>query len=109
MEHPTRRSPQDEERVRWQEPQIVERGIDQTRMVLEDGWTDSPEFSFWSSVIPAPDPIGGVKPSTTDCRTYAGTVKPVSSCTQATSSIWLARVSTTQKLHRALPRVYRGR
>jgi hypothetical protein len=34
------------ERVRWQEPQIVERGIDQTRMVLEDGWTDSPEFSF---------------------------------------------------------------
>lgn len=34
------------ERVRWREPQIVERGIDQTRMVLEDGWTDSPEFSF---------------------------------------------------------------
>ena len=34
------------ERVRWGEPQIVERGIDQTRMVLEDGWADSPEFSF---------------------------------------------------------------
>lgn len=34
------------ERVRWQEPLIVERGIDQTRMVLDDGCADSPEFSF---------------------------------------------------------------
>ena len=34
------------QRVRWREPVIVERGIDQTRMVLEDGATDSPEFSF---------------------------------------------------------------
>ena len=34
------------ERVRWQEPLIVERGIDQTRMVLDDGSADSPEFSF---------------------------------------------------------------
>lgn len=34
------------QRVRWQDPLIVERGIDQTRMVLEDSWADSPEFSF---------------------------------------------------------------
>ncbi len=34
------------ERVRWQEPLITERGIDQTRMVFEDGYADSPEFSF---------------------------------------------------------------
>ncbi len=35
-----------QQRVRWQEPAIVERGIDQTRLALEDGWGDSPEFSF---------------------------------------------------------------
>lgn len=35
-----------EERVRWREPLMLEREIDQTRMVLEDGRTDSPEFSF---------------------------------------------------------------
>lgn len=34
------------QRVQWQEPPIVERGIDQTRMAFEDGWADSPEFSF---------------------------------------------------------------
>jgi len=34
------------QRVRWGEPLIVERGIDQTQMVLEDGASDSPEFSF---------------------------------------------------------------
>ncbi|MEG5138940.1 metallophosphoesterase [Microcoleus sp. A6-C6] len=34
------------ERVRWQEQAIVDRGIDQTRMVLDDRTTDSPEFSF---------------------------------------------------------------
>ncbi|MBV9389553.1 MAG: metallophosphoesterase [Chroococcidiopsidaceae cyanobacterium CP_BM_ER_R8_30] len=34
------------ERVRWQEPLIAERGIDQTRIVFKDGWTDSSEFSF---------------------------------------------------------------
>src|SRR4028119_929217 len=34
------------ERVRWQEPSLVERGIDQTRMVLDDSVSDSPEFSF---------------------------------------------------------------
>jgi len=34
------------ERVQWRSPLIVERGIDQTRMVIEDGWADSPEFSF---------------------------------------------------------------
>jgi len=33
------------ERVRWRDSSIVERGIDQTRMVLDDG-ADSPEFSF---------------------------------------------------------------
>jgi len=34
------------QRVRWQEPLIIERGIDQTRLVFEDSWGDSPEFSF---------------------------------------------------------------
>lgn len=34
------------ERVRWQEPLIVDQGIDQTRMVFEDGYADNPEFSF---------------------------------------------------------------
>src|SRR5919202_4911225 len=34
------------QRVRWQEPLIVERGIDQTRMVFDDRISDSPEFSF---------------------------------------------------------------
>ncbi|HEY9873415.1 MAG TPA: metallophosphoesterase, partial [Candidatus Obscuribacterales bacterium] len=34
------------QRVRWQDPLIAERGIDQTRMVLSDGSADSPEFSF---------------------------------------------------------------
>ncbi len=34
------------ERVRWRESLIVERGIDQTRMVFEDNWADNPEFSF---------------------------------------------------------------
>ncbi|MBD1926215.1 metallophosphoesterase [Trichocoleus sp. FACHB-90] len=33
------------ERVRWRDSSILERGIDQTRMVLDDG-ADSPEFSF---------------------------------------------------------------
>jgi len=34
------------QRVRWQEPLIVERGIDQTQMAFAEGWADSPEFSF---------------------------------------------------------------
>ncbi|MEH2334648.1 metallophosphoesterase family protein [Nostoc sp.] len=34
------------QRVRWQDPLIVERNIDQTRLVLEDGQADNPEFSF---------------------------------------------------------------
>ncbi|MBN3876347.1 MULTISPECIES: metallophosphoesterase family protein [unclassified Nostoc] len=34
------------QRVRWQDPLIVERDIDQTRLVLEDGQTDNSEFSF---------------------------------------------------------------
>ncbi|MEH1932702.1 MAG: metallophosphoesterase [Nostoc sp.] len=34
------------QRVRWQDPLIVERNIDQTRLVLEDGHTDNSEFSF---------------------------------------------------------------
>ncbi|MBG1264086.1 metallophosphoesterase [Nostoc commune] len=34
------------QRVRWQDPLIAERNIDQTRMVLEDGQTDNSEFSF---------------------------------------------------------------
>jgi 3',5'-cyclic AMP phosphodiesterase CpdA len=34
------------QRVRWQESALVDRGIDQTRLVLEDGKPDTPEFSF---------------------------------------------------------------
>ncbi len=34
------------ERVRWQHPSIVARGIDQTSMVLDDGKDGEPEFSF---------------------------------------------------------------
>ncbi|WP_026082392.1 metallophosphoesterase family protein [Mastigocladopsis repens] len=34
------------QRVRWQDPVIVERGIDQTQLVLDDGSSDDPEFSF---------------------------------------------------------------
>ncbi|ARV60938.1 metallophosphoesterase [Nostocales cyanobacterium HT-58-2] len=34
------------QRVRWQDPVILERGIDQTRLVLDDGGSDDPEFSF---------------------------------------------------------------
>jgi hypothetical protein len=34
------------ERVRWQDPVIQQRGIDQTRLVLEDSRADNPEFSF---------------------------------------------------------------
>ncbi len=35
-----------EERVRWQASAIVDRGIDQTRLVLADEREDTPEFSF---------------------------------------------------------------
>ena len=35
-----------EERVRWQADAIVDRGIDQTRLVLADGQEDHSEFSF---------------------------------------------------------------
>jgi hypothetical protein len=35
-----------EQRVRWQEPAIRDRGIDQTCLVLDDGQEDNPEFSF---------------------------------------------------------------
>ena len=34
------------QRVRWQHESIVQRGIDQTSMVLDDGKEDSEEFSF---------------------------------------------------------------
>jgi hypothetical protein len=34
------------ERVRWRHPSVVSRGIDQTCMVLDDGNSNSPEFSF---------------------------------------------------------------
>lgn len=34
------------QRVRWQDPIIVERGIDQTRLMLDDTQADNPEFSF---------------------------------------------------------------
>lgn len=34
------------QRVKWQDPIIVERGIDQTRLTIDDGTADNPEFSF---------------------------------------------------------------
>jgi len=34
------------QRVRWQDPAILEQSIDQTRLVLDDGGSDDPEFSF---------------------------------------------------------------
>ncbi|HZG37470.1 MAG TPA: metallophosphoesterase [Nodosilinea sp.] len=35
-----------QQRVRWQHRQLVERGIDQTRVVLDDGGADDEAFSF---------------------------------------------------------------
>jgi 3',5'-cyclic AMP phosphodiesterase CpdA len=35
-----------EQRVRWHDPAIVQRGIDQTRLSLDDGQDDCEEFSF---------------------------------------------------------------
>jgi 3',5'-cyclic AMP phosphodiesterase CpdA len=34
------------ERVRWQEKSIADRAIDQTKIILDDGVPDNPEFSF---------------------------------------------------------------
>jgi hypothetical protein len=34
------------QRVRWQDPVLVQRGIDQTSLVLDDERDDNPEFSF---------------------------------------------------------------
>ena len=34
------------QRVRWQDPIIVDRRIDQTQLVIDDGQEDRPEFSF---------------------------------------------------------------
>ncbi|OCQ99792.1 metallophosphoesterase [Nostoc sp. MBR 210] len=34
------------QRVRWEDPLIQRRGIDQTQLMLEDGQADNPEFSF---------------------------------------------------------------
>ncbi|NJO71052.1 MAG: metallophosphoesterase [Oscillatoriales cyanobacterium RM1_1_9] len=33
-------------RVRWQEQSICQRGIDQTQLVIDDGYADNPAFSF---------------------------------------------------------------
>ncbi|WP_035992604.1 metallophosphoesterase family protein [Leptolyngbya sp. KIOST-1] len=35
-----------EQRVRWQHAQVVERGIDQTRLVIDEGGADDDAFSF---------------------------------------------------------------
>ncbi|MGB3135262.1 MAG: metallophosphoesterase, partial [Nodosilinea sp.] len=35
-----------QQRVRWQHPQVIERGVDQTRLVIEDGGADDETFSF---------------------------------------------------------------
>ncbi len=50
------------ERVRWRDPLIVERGIDQTRIVFEDGWADSPDFSFLVVGDSGAGPQGGHNP-----------------------------------------------
>lgn len=34
------------ERVRWGDPLINERGIDRTRMIIDDGYAEDPDFSF---------------------------------------------------------------
>ncbi|MBD2058778.1 metallophosphoesterase [Oculatella sp. FACHB-28] len=34
------------QRVRWRSPQIMQRGIDQTRMVFSEDWENEPDFSF---------------------------------------------------------------
>jgi len=34
------------QRVQWQDPAILQRGIDQTRFVFAEDWADDPEFSF---------------------------------------------------------------
>lgn len=34
------------QRVRWREPSIIKRSIDQTRLVIDDGISDTPDFSF---------------------------------------------------------------
>ncbi|MEP0871307.1 metallophosphoesterase [Trichocoleus desertorum AS-A10] len=35
-----------QQRVRWQDPLVLERGIDQTRLVIEDGGAEDTDFSF---------------------------------------------------------------
>ncbi|WP_016871554.1 hypothetical protein [Fischerella thermalis] len=34
------------QRVKWQDPLVVQRGIDQTRLMLDDGRDEESEFSF---------------------------------------------------------------
>nr|MCU0538096.1 metallophosphoesterase [Hydrococcus sp. Prado102] len=34
------------QRVRWNAPEFIERGIDRTRLVVDDGTSESAEFSF---------------------------------------------------------------
>jgi len=35
-----------QQRIRWRQPTLVERNIDQTELVIDDGDADNPEFSF---------------------------------------------------------------
>lgn len=35
------------QRVKWQDPLVVQRSIDQTRLILDDGRDEEPEFSFF--------------------------------------------------------------
>ena len=35
-----------QQRVRWQDPLVLERGIDQTRLAIADGGSEDTEFSF---------------------------------------------------------------
>jgi hypothetical protein len=35
------------QRVKWQDPLVVQRSIDQTRLILDDGRDEEPKFSFF--------------------------------------------------------------
>jgi len=58
--------------MRWQEPLIVEQGIDQTRM-FEDGYADSPEFSFLVVGDSGSGSPSRIQPSTTTANKWYNT------------------------------------
>lgn len=50
------------QRVRWHNPLMIERGIDQTRMVIDSSASESPEFSFLVVGDSGAGPHGGHNP-----------------------------------------------